>query len=84
VNPANGRWCDEITRGPARRVGVKGTGFPIAKMAAKFAVGYTLDEIPNDSQANACVLWSHHRLRGRQDPQGSLKVPGADEGLGRR
>ncbi len=26
----------------------KATGFPIAKMAAKLAVGYTLDEIPND------------------------------------
>src|SRR5699024_2565486 len=26
----------------------KATGFPIAKMAAKLAVGYSLDEIPND------------------------------------
>ena len=26
----------------------KATGFPIAKIAAKLAVGYTLDEIPND------------------------------------
>ena len=26
----------------------KATGFPIAKVAAKLAVGYTLDEIPND------------------------------------
>ena len=26
----------------------KATGYPIAKVAAKFAVGYTLDEIPND------------------------------------
>lgn len=26
----------------------KATGFPIAKMAAKLAVGYTLDQIPND------------------------------------
>ena len=26
----------------------KATGFPIAKIAAKVAVGYTLDEIPND------------------------------------
>ena len=26
----------------------KATGFPIAKIAAKLAIGYTLDEIPND------------------------------------
>ena len=26
----------------------KATGFPIAKIAAKLAVGYTLDELPND------------------------------------
>src|SRR4051812_49506803 len=26
----------------------KATGYPIAKIAAKLAVGYTLDEIPND------------------------------------
>ena len=26
----------------------KATGFPIAKIAARLAVGYTLDEIPND------------------------------------
>ena len=34
----------------------KATGFPIAKMAAKLAVGYTLDEIPNDitKQTPAC------------------------------
>ena len=28
----------------------KATGYPIAKVAAKLAVGYTLDEIPNDSR----------------------------------
>jgi carbamoyl-phosphate synthase large subunit len=34
----------------------KATGFPIAKIAAKLAVGYTLDEIPNDitKQTPAC------------------------------
>ena len=26
----------------------KATGFPIAKLAAKLAAGYTLDELPND------------------------------------
>ena len=30
----------------------KATGFPIAKIAAKLAVGYTLDEIPNDITKN--------------------------------
>ena len=29
----------------------KATGFPIAKIAAKVAIGYTLDEIPNDITA---------------------------------
>ena len=34
----------------------KATGFPIAKIAAKLAVGYTLDEIPNDitKETSAC------------------------------
>ena len=31
----------------------KATGFPIAKIAAKVAVGYTLDEIPNDITTDA-------------------------------
>ena len=31
----------------------KATGFPIAKIAAKVAIGYTLDEIPNDITARA-------------------------------
>ena len=30
----------------------KATGFPIAKIAAKLAVGYTLDELPNDITRN--------------------------------
>src|SRR3546814_9540593 len=31
----------------------KATGFPIAKIAAKVAIGYTLDEIPNDITTRA-------------------------------
>ena len=31
----------------------KATGFPIAKIAAKVAIGYTLDEIPNDITVRA-------------------------------
>jgi len=34
----------------------KATGFPIAKFAAKLAVGYTLDEIRNDIKRNSCFL----------------------------
>mgnify|MGYP003693756151 CR=1 FL=1 len=42
----------------------KATGFPIAKIAAKLAVGYTLDEIPNDITGNdAGLLRAGHRLR---------------------
>src|ERR1044071_4166016 len=51
VNPANGRMVviemnPRVSRSSA--LASKATGFPIAKIAAKLAVGYTLDEIPND------------------------------------
>jgi carbamoyl-phosphate synthase large subunit len=47
----------------------KATGFPIAKVAAKLAVGYTLDEIDNDiTWIHAGELRAHHRLCGHQDP----------------
>ena len=51
VNPANGRLTviemnPRVSRSSA--LASKATGFPIAKFAAKLAVGYTLDEIPND------------------------------------
>ncbi len=51
VNPANGRMTviemnPRVSRSSA--LASKATGFPIAKMAAKLAVGYTLDEIQND------------------------------------
>ena len=35
----------------------KATGFPIAKIAAKLAVGYTLDEIPNDITRETCAAF---------------------------
>ena len=45
----------------------KATGFPIAKIAARLAVGYTLDEIPNDiTRATPASLRADARLRGRQ------------------
>ena len=51
VNPENGRRVviemnPRVSRSSA--LASKATGFPIAKMAAKLAVGYRLDEIPND------------------------------------
>jgi len=51
VNPENGKMVviemnPRVSRSSA--LASKATGFPIAKIAAKLAVGYTLDEIPND------------------------------------
>ena len=51
VNPANGQMIviemnPRVSRSSA--LASKATGFPIAKIAAKLAVGYTLDEIRND------------------------------------
>ncbi len=47
----------------------KATGYPIAKVAAKLAVGYTLDEIPNDlTRHDARELRADARLRRRQVP----------------
>ncbi|KAA1423256.1 carbamoyl-phosphate synthase large subunit [Mumia zhuanghuii] len=51
VNPEDGRIVviemnPRVSRSSA--LASKATGFPIAKIAAKLAIGYTLDEIPND------------------------------------
>jgi carbamoyl-phosphate synthase large subunit len=51
INPADGELVviemnPRVSRSSA--LASKATGFPIAKIAAKLAVGYTLDEIPND------------------------------------
>jgi carbamoyl-phosphate synthase large subunit len=51
INPANGRMIviemnPRVSRSSA--LASKATGFPIAKIAAKLALGYHLDEIPND------------------------------------
>ncbi len=51
INPDDGRMIviemnPRVSRSSA--LASKATGFPIAKIAAKLAVGYTLDEIPND------------------------------------
>jgi carbamoyl-phosphate synthase large subunit len=51
VNPENGEYIviemnPRVSRSSA--LASKATGFPIAKLAAKLSVGYTLDELPND------------------------------------
>jgi carbamoyl-phosphate synthase large subunit len=51
IDPSNGRMIviemnPRVSRSSA--LASKATGFPIAKIAAKVAIGYTLDEIPND------------------------------------
>ncbi len=56
VDPATGRQVviemnPRVSRSSA--LASKATGFPIAKIAARLAVGYTLDEIPNDITATA-------------------------------
>ncbi len=56
VNPANGNLVviemnPRVSRSSA--LASKATGFPIAKVAAKLAVGYTLDEIKNDITGGA-------------------------------
>ena len=59
VNPDTGRLVviemnPRVSRSSA--LASKATGFPIAKMAAKLAVGYTLDELANDitQKTKAC------------------------------
>jgi carbamoyl-phosphate synthase large subunit len=56
INPANGRMIviemnPRVSRSSA--LASKATGFPIAKVAAKLAVGYTLDELRNDITGGA-------------------------------
>ncbi|MDZ5458988.1 carbamoyl-phosphate synthase large subunit [Azohydromonas lata] len=56
INPVNGRMIviemnPRVSRSSA--LASKATGFPIAKIAAKLAVGYTLDELKNDITGGA-------------------------------
>ena len=56
INPENGRMIiiemnPRVSRSSA--LASKATGFPIAKVAAKLAVGYTLDELRNDITSGA-------------------------------
>ncbi|MCG2690689.1 carbamoyl-phosphate synthase large subunit [Candidatus Parcubacteria bacterium] len=60
VNPKNGELIvvemnPRVSRSSA--LASKATGFPIAKIAALLAVGYTLDEIPNDVTGKTCAAF---------------------------
>ena len=62
----------------------KATGFPIAKIAAKLAVGYTLDEITNDitRKTPACFEPTLDYVVVKIPKWQFEKFPGADESLG--
>ncbi len=82
INPQDGRMIviemnPRVSRSSA--LASKATGFPIAKIAAKLAVGYTLDELKNDITGGAtpASLRAVDRLRRHQDPALRLReVPG--------
>jgi carbamoyl-phosphate synthase large subunit len=87
VNPANGRMTviemnPRVSRSSA--LASKATGFPIAKIAAKLAVGYTLDEIPNDitKKTPACFEPTIDYVVVKIPKWQFEKFPGADETLG--
>jgi carbamoyl-phosphate synthase large subunit len=87
VNPQNGRMTviemnPRVSRSSA--LASKATGFPIAKIAAKLAVGYTLDEIPNDitKMTPACFEPTIDYVVTKIPKWQFEKFPGADENLG--
>jgi len=84
IDPEDGRMVviemnPRVSRSSA--LASKATGFPIAKIAAKLAVGYTLDEIPNDITKKTpacfeptidyCVVktprWAFEKFQGADD-----------------
>src|ERR1700740_1521317 len=87
VDPHNGRMVviemnPRVSRSSA--LASKATGFPIAKIAAKLAVGYTLDEIQNDitKATPACFEPTIDYVVVKIPKRQFEKFPGADEGLG--
>jgi carbamoyl-phosphate synthase large subunit len=86
VNPVTGRMTviemnPRVSRSSA--LASKATGFPIAKIAAKLAVGYTLDEIPNDitRKTPACFEPTIDYVVTKIPKWQFEKFPGADENL---
>jgi carbamoyl-phosphate synthase large subunit len=87
INPANGRMViiemnPRVSRSSA--LASKATGFPIAKIAAKLAVGYRLDEIPNDitRKTPACFEPTIDYVVAKIPKWAFEKFPGADPTLG--
>jgi carbamoyl-phosphate synthase large subunit len=87
VNPSTGRMVviemnPRVSRSSA--LASKATGFPIAKIAAKLAVGYTLDEIPNDitRKTPACFEPTLDYVVVKIPKWQFEKFPGSDESLG--
>src|SRR5271157_724793 len=87
VNPATGRMViiemnPRVSRSSA--LASKATGFPIAKIAAKLAVGYTLDEIPNDitRKTPACFEPTIDYVVVKIPKWQFEKFPGSDATLG--
>src|SRR6202162_2939537 len=87
VNPQTGRMTviemnPRVSRSSA--LASKATGFPIAKIAARLAVGYTLDEIQNDitKATPACFEATIDYVVVKSPKWQFEKFPGADEGLG--
>ena len=101
VSPEDGRMLiiemnPRVSRSSA--LASKATGFPIAKIAAKLAVGYTLDEIPNDITKKTpasfeptidyCVVkiprWDFEKFKGVDDTLGvQMKSVGEAMAFGR-
>jgi len=87
VNPKDGRVVviemnPRVSRSSA--LASKATGFPIAKIAAKLAVGYSLDEIPNDitKKTPACFEPSIDYVVVKIPRFNFEKFPNADRRLG--
>jgi carbamoyl-phosphate synthase large subunit len=101
INPQNGDMVviemnPRVSRSSA--LASKATGYPIAKLAAKLAVGYTLDEIPNDITRETmasfeptidyCVVkiprWTFEKFPGTEDfLTTSMKSVGETMAIGR-
>ena len=101
INPKNGEMViiemnPRVSRSSA--LASKATGYPIAKLAAKLAVGYTLDEIPNDITRETmasfeptidyCVVkiprWTFEKFPGTEDfLTTSMKSVGETMAIGR-
>jgi carbamoyl-phosphate synthase large subunit len=86
IRPEDGRMViiemnPRVSRSSA--LASKATGFPIAKMAAKLAVGYTLDELPNDitKKTPACFEPTIDYCVVKIPRFAFEKFPGSDETL---